>query len=179
MDRVTANEVRKMENITNDKQNNSCNIVFEGKLTTQSMQRLDKHQALTVTKIIALILTVTFVCGIVLLYIDSIEGYWAFISFSVGLIASTILAIIVMFTPHYPLRVEIKEDTIHVESADGKVDFTANTNDVKKVYDYPECYVITFRHKYSPALCQKDIVTCGTLQNFENLFGDTTVKPKK
>lgn len=165
-----------MENTTNDKQNNGCNIVFEGKLTTQSMQRLDKHQALTVTKIIALILTVTFVCGIVLLYIDSIEGYWSFISFSVGLIASTILAIIVMFTPHYPLRVEIKEDNIHVESADGKVYFTANTNDVKKVYDYPECYLVTFRHKYSPVLCQKDIVNCGTLEDFEEAFKGLVVR---
>lgn len=168
-----------MENISNSKLNNSSNIVFEGNLTTQSMQRLDKQEAVVASKKISIILAITIVCGITLLFLENVARYWAFIAFGAGFIASTVFAIIVMFTPHYPLRVEIKEDTIHVESTDGKVDFTANTNDVKKVYDYPECYVITFRNKYPPALCQKDIVACGMLQDFENLFGDITVKPKK
>lgn len=168
-----------MENISNNKLNSSSNIVFEGKLTTQSMQRLDKQEASIAAKKITVIFAITIVCGITLLFLETVAKYWAFIVFCAGFIASTVFAIIVMFTPHYPLRVEIKEDTIHVESTDGKVDFTATTKDVKKVYEYPECYLIVFRHKYPPALCQKNIVTCGTLQDFKNLFGDITVKPKQ
>lgn len=168
-----------MENISYNKLNSSSNIVFEGKLTTQSMQRLDKQEASVAAKKITVILAITIVCGITLLFLETVAKYWAFIVFCAGFIASTVFSIIVMFTPHYPLRVEIKEDTIHVESTDGKVDFTATTKDVKKVYEYPECYLIVFRHKYPPALCQKNLIVSGTIEDFEEVFKDLIVRTDK
>lgn len=41
-------------------------IIFDGMLNTKSIERLDKYYALSITKIIVIILVTTFTCGIVL-----------------------------------------------------------------------------------------------------------------
>ncbi len=155
-------------------------IIFDGMLNTKSIERLDKYYALSITKIIVIILVTTFTCGIVLLCFDTVPNMWAFIAFCVGLILNTIIAMAAMFTPRYPSRIEIDNNNIRVEYGNGNLNFTANITSVRKVYVYADYYVIRFRYsKYRYTLCQKDLNTNNTLKDFEMLFENLLIKKQK
>ena len=43
---------------------------------------------------------------------------------------------------------------------------------IKKIIDYGNCYFVIFRfpHNYFSCLCQKDLLTNGTLEKFEEII---------
>lgn len=80
-----------------------------------------------------------------------------------------------------PLRIEIGEDYLAVEceTIDGKrSSLLRNLIDVKQVIDMGNWYYISFYfpHKTIFFTCQKDLISQGTIEEFETLFEDTLVR---
>lgn len=77
-----------------------------------------------------------------------------------------------------PVKVEIMPD---VMISTGKIfEYARYYDDVKKVIDYGEWYHIVFYwpHKCWSYLCQKDLITEGTIEEFEEYFKDKLVCKK-
>ena len=103
--------------------------------------------------------------------------YWMLIALAVGIIISVVLH----FIPN--LRLAMLPQLIYTE--DGKITCVSETytevasiDDVYKVIDYGEFYKLCFPYgKISyKFICQKDLLTKGSLEEFEELFAGKIVK---
>ena len=75
-----------------------------------------------------------------------------------------------------PVKVEIMSDVMI--STGKNFEYARYYDDVKKVIDFGEWYHIVFYwpHKSWSYLCQKDLITEGTIEEFEELFKDKLVR---
>lgn len=83
-------------------------------------------------------------------------------------------------TDYYPLKIIIEKETIIVEGKDEDAYNCRQIVDVKKVIDCGEFYYIKYYYPYYRyALCQKDLITQGTIEEFEQLFEDKIIRKIK
>lgn len=66
------------------------------------------------------------------------------------------------------IRIYIEYDAIVCES--GSSTESRFIENIKEVIDYSEYYVLIFSNYRIPFICQKDLLTQGSLEEFENLF---------
>ena len=79
-----------------------------------------------------------------------------------------------------PLKVTISDDIIEVEYEEKYLE--ATTSEVTKIIDVGDCYILStryFQREGYYCACQKDLLTKGTLEEFEELFADKIVRKKK
>jgi len=96
----------------------------------------------------------------------------------IAIILSIILAALALLLPNVqtkkekekitPQRVYIDGDMI-VSKSNAAVD-TRNIKDVKEVRDYGEFYYFVFKAYSYRFVCQKNLLTQGSIEEFENLF---------
>lgn len=69
-------------------------------------------------------------------------------------------------------HIVIEGDTISAEGVQRSE--TRSIGDIKKVVDMGNCYKVYFYfpHKSNIFLCQKDLITQGTIEEFENMFSE-------
>ena len=78
-----------------------------------------------------------------------------------------------------PLRVTIRDDIVEVEYEEKYLE--ATVSEVTKVIDVGDCYILAtryFQREGYYCACQKDLLTKGTLEEFEELFADKIVRKK-
>ncbi|MDE6201764.1 MAG: hypothetical protein K2M47_07840 [Clostridiales bacterium] len=77
-----------------------------------------------------------------------------------------------------PTKVSIMSDIMISSGKD--FEYGRYYDDVKKVIDYGEWYhmVFYFPHKIVYYVCQKDLITEGTIEEFEEYFKDKLVRKK-
>lgn len=65
-----------------------------------------------------------------------------------------------------------------LESEGGQLTEARSIDQIKCVIDYGEWYKIIFRfpNKSQRFICQKDLITQGTIEDFENLFADKIIR---
>ncbi len=82
---------------------------------------------------------------------------------------------------YIPERIYINADGGTLGVSGKKFKRTHSTNDVKQIVDYGEWYVVVFffGSKDLSFVIQKDLITKGTIAEFENLFSDKIVPAKK
>ena len=73
-------------------------------------------------------------------------------------------------------NVQISDGVLSAEI--GKRCDVRNINDIKKIVDYGDWYKIYFYfpHKSNAFICQKDLITQGTIEEFEEMFAGYIVK---
>lgn len=76
-----------------------------------------------------------------------------------------------------PIKVSIKDDEITREGKGDNAYKTINLYNVKKVFDYGEFYYFNFSMSFDKLfVCQKDLITEGTIEEFEKIFEGKIVR---
>lgn len=81
----------------------------------------------------------------------------------------------------YPILVRIEGEEIFTQSQKDEFYWFRRIDGVKKVIDTGEFYYLKFHFPFNRyCLCQKDLITQGTIEEFEEIFADRIVrKPLK
>lgn len=118
--------------------------------------------AIIVVFIIFVIPTVIFsiLYGLWLLVILFLSPFFMFVFSRVDIGVSTLL----------PVKLEINNDVVEMECEMGKR--TRPVDDIKKVIDYGDWYVIKFNNPKKDRffICQKDLLVKGNLEDFERIL---------
>jgi len=148
-------------------------IDFNGYLTGISQKFFCKQ----IVKLQQKFMSVALIVGLIILYM---VFYLLFdvIADPIAIILSIILAALALLLPNVqtkkekekitPQRVYIDGDMI-VSKSNAAVD-TRNIKDVKEVRDYGEFYYFVFKAYSYRFVCQKNLLTQGSIEEFENLF---------
>lgn len=153
-------------------------IRFEGRITGAAEKQFWKHSGTVGVRLYAfaflLVLTPIIIHGI------RVQN-WVLAGTCLGALA------LIPLLPLLPKDKDLTPKRIVIE--DGEITATSNRQsetksirDVKTVYDYGEFYMLIFPFgKVSSSfICQKDLLTQGTLKDFEDLFkGKIVVVNKK
>ena len=149
-------------------------IEFNGYLTGTSQKFFCKQIVKLQQKIILFTLIPIFIILMIVFYLvfDVIALYPEVI------ISEIILSALALLLPNIqtkkekekitPQKVYIENDMI-VSKSNAMVD-TRFMKDVKEVRDYGEFYYFVFKAYSYRFVCQKDLLTQGTIEEFENLF---------
>ena len=149
-------------------------IEFNGYLTGTSQKFFCKQIVKLQQKIILFTLIPVFIILMIVFYLvfDVIALYPEVI------ISEIILSALALLLPNIqtkkekekitPQKVYIENDMI-VSKSNAAVD-TRFMKDVKEVRDYGEFYYFVFKAYSYRFVCQKDLLTQGTIEEFENLF---------
>ena len=150
-------------------------IKFNGQINGECLKFVSKKQkafydvlAIIVVFIIFVIPTVIFsiLYGLWLLFILFLSPFFMFVFSRVDNDVSALL----------PINVEISEGVIEMENAMGKR--MRPLDDIKKVIDYGDWYVIKFNNPKKDRffICQKDLLVKGNLEDFERLFNGKIIR---
>ena len=116
----------------------------------------------------------------VLMLILTLRSDWIF---SIGLFVCVLIPFITLLPPSQrtlksitPIQIIINGNAI--TSIGENFKYTNELSNIKKVLDYGEWYCFSFKYTYrNPTfVCQKDLLTEGTIEEFESLFKDKIVK---
>ncbi len=148
-------------------------IEFKGEISVQSKNVLFKYQIKG---------AIIWAVAIFIVFIPSLIYFTIYIhnAFIYGLIIPTIFIIIFLIKPLIKLD-KPKHIIIENESMNIMCEKSANVrriDSIKKIIDYGNCYFVIFRfpHNYFSCLCQKDLLSNGTLEKFEELFQNYIIK---
>lgn len=155
-------------------------IEFNGKLTGDAKKFFYKKTvciAIFVMLIGSLIGVITTIIAWYL-YFNIFEFYNILVGISVIVILSLLPCTMFISKKIIPQKITVKENFIC--SRTGFRTKTISKSDVKKVYDYGDYYYIVanFLNHSSIFVCQKDLLTKGTLKDFEMLFSGKIEKKK-
>lgn len=154
-------------------------IEFSGDLTGVSKEYALKRNA----KITQRFLLLMAVCSLPASYIISVaflHNFWIFSLPALFFVTAIISGIMYKCpTRKLPTDVCIEQDKIVINYKFNSQ--TLDINGVKAVYDYRDFYEIIPKNKFILAVfvCQKDLLTSGTLEEFETLFEGKTVRKNK
>ena len=143
-------------------------IEFKGEIS-ETCKKYALRQALLFA-IILIILELTVV-GIPFILMGIYLNFWLmYIAWAVIGVPLTLYVIIHNEGYYYPISITIENKEICLEAE--KWCTTRKLEDVKKVKDLGEFYhiVFYFPNKLSDCLCQKNLITQGTIEEFEQLF---------
>ena len=83
-------------------------------------------------------------------------------------------------TNHYPFKITIENETITVEGKGEDAYICRQIADIKKVIDCGNFYYIKFYFPYNyNCVCQKNLISYGTIEEFEQIFEDKIVRKVK
>ncbi len=148
-------------------------IEFNGYLTGKSQKFFCKQ----IVKLQQKFMAVAFIVGLIILYM---AFYFLFniIVEPIAVILTIILSALALLLPNIqtkkekekitPQKVYIENDMI-VSKSNAMVD-TRFMKDVKEVRDYGEFYYFVFKAYSYRFVCQKDLLTQGSIEEFESLF---------
>ncbi len=156
-------------------------IVFEGQLENEALKYFCKKyvRLFQIIFVISLIMVTPFMVKLA-----------SALSFAaVRLVLTSIAILIVVSLVGFPVLYKVKgqdlspkkvyiRDDIICSVLKDNVD-TRILEDVKDVYDYGTFYDVVFTKAISNFVCQKDLLTKGTLEEFEELFKDKIVRVEK
>ena len=153
-------------------------ILFEfyGNITQQNKQYINDQ----VTKGV-LAFTAIFLCFLFIpIIIASIAIHWTFLLLIVLLL---LLLPIVKFSKNegaHPIYVRISQDMIEMDS-EQYLFIQKELYKIKKILDFGSYYVFCFSFPFlsKSFLCQKDLLTAGTIEQFEKFFEGKIVKKIK
>mgnify|MGYP000185057685 CR=1 FL=1 len=127
------------------------------------------------------------IMGVVVLILSAALKVWELLIFSGALFFGVILSCLVPYIKSeqknmlvsLPLKVVIDEDG-SIEAEWGDYSMVKLTEEVRKILDYGECYLIKFKIPYGRAIfCQKDLIKGGTTEDFEKLFPNKIIRKIK
>ena len=147
-------------------------IIFEGQISGECKKGVFRRDA-----------KIAFICGLITSIIFAIPTvvvavtvHWLALLFFLILIPFPFLATI---TPNekdlptfLPSKVTIDTKVGEITAESSRFCTDAYIDDVVKVLDYGEWYLIDVGDRDGRFICQKDLLTSGTLEEFETIFGD-------
>ena len=149
-------------------------IEFNGYLTGKSQKFFCKQ----IVKLQQKFMAVAFIVGFIILMIVFYLVFDVIALYPEVIISEIILSALALLLPNIqtkkekekitPQKVYIENDMI-VSKSNAMVD-TRFMKDVKEVRDYGEFYYFVFKAYSYRFVCQKDLLTQGTIEEFENLF---------
>lgn len=148
-------------------------IEFKGELSKECKKIIHKR------KNTASFIAMTVTCIVVLLPIAFIFGFpiaWAPIGLFALLELAVVLTCIFPSKHNIPTRIYIEPEDGIITVECGEVSRYASVEDAKEVVDHGDHYTIKFtfanRDMNMSCICQKDLLTSGSLEQFEEIFGD-------
>ena len=160
-------------------------IVFDGEVSKKCNRWISNYVHLRL--MFALLFAVTVVSVILLLL--CIYWDWTLVIFIITLFSLAFF--VIMFVVLFPdkcnesptIYLAIIKDTLiaKVKTRKGEIMKYGNSIDyINKVVDYGEWYhiIFYFPHNNPFFLCQKDLISEGTIEEFEELFKDKIVRKK-
>ena len=148
-------------------------IEFSGEISGQTLNYIlkqERNRGLVAACIVSVLTAITIV--VVAVTYDTV--YFIGLAFPVIFVVISIFAKPGKSTYHsiLPQRVYIEEDILVSENE--KFSFSRKLDQVENVIDFGEGYYITFYSAYRcpKFVCQKSLLTKGTIEEFENLFSD-------
>ena len=147
-------------------------IIFEGQISGECKKGVFRRSG-----------KIAFICGLITSIIFAIPTvvvavtlHWLALLFFLILIPFPFLATI---TPnekdlptYLPSKVTIDTKAGEITAESSRFCTDAYIDDVVKVLDYGEWYLIHVGDRDGRFICQKDLLTSGTLEEFETIFGD-------
>ncbi len=102
------------------------------------------------------------------------------IAFGAGALLLFIFYLIVRNKMELPSRIEIIPDKT-IKSQCKKKTYICSIHNVRKVVDYGDFYSIRINQQleYGPFLCQKDLLSKGSIEEFEKIFENKIVRKLK
>ncbi len=156
-------------------------IEFKGdvsKETKKLIRRLDLFMPLFVFGIPVLMLFVFIVMPVFSLQqfaIIFIENLWLYMSVFAGGVAVFVLSyFLIPITENIPLCIQIAPDGT-ITTQNHKIQYVHEMDDIMYVKDLGDHYCIAVRGyllERGRTLCQKDLLTQGTLEEFEEIYKD-------
>lgn len=152
-------------------------ICFSGEISNISKRFLVK----TETKSSIVIIIVCLIVSVPLIIASFVEDW----IYAIGIIPLILMCIISFIPPKgkvldtiFPRKICIINEIITLECLNYKT--YRKISNVKKVLDYGDWYQIIFKfpHKSFRFLCQKNLITEGTIEDFETLFKGKIVRKK-
>ena len=166
------------------------NIEFDGMITGKAKKAYYKKETLSW---ICLITSIWLGCAIIipiaftLMFGMKLQDVYD-LPFVLGMAVSTIiffvLAIIAVRLKKYSLK-KISFDSKNAYILKGKRNYTVPATGIKQIADYGEFYQIKLYFaayvgfEFNIFICQKDLITKGTLEEFEKMFDEKLVRSEK
>jgi len=155
-------------------------IEFYGKISKESIAKTSKRQSL-VAGFVCLIPTTLLAILVTVFGIFQLEGFNIFLGWTICFAILNLLFFILPLimkpkTIFYrlPRKITIDSEIITVELDAMHGEWKPKIREIEKVkvvIDYGECFDIVFRGDTSWWwVCQKDLITKGTIEDFEKLF---------
>lgn len=148
-------------------------IEFSGEISGQTLNYIlkqERNRGLVAACIVSVLAAIAIV--VVAVIYDTV--YFIGLAFPVIFVVISIFAKPGKSTYHLilPQRVYIEEDILVSENE--KFSFSRKLDQVETVIDFGEGYYIKFYSAYRcpKFVCQKSLLTKGTIEEFENLFSD-------
>ncbi len=148
-------------------------IEFSGEISGQTLNYIlnqERNRGLVAASIVSVLAAIAIV--VVAVIYDTV--YFIGLAFPVIFVVISIFAKPGKSTYHLilPQRVYIEEDILVSENE--KFSFSRKLDQVETVIDFGEGYYIKFYSAYRcpKFVCQKSLLTKGTIEEFENLFSD-------
>lgn len=148
-------------------------IEFSGEISGQTLNYIlkqERNRGLVAACIVSVLAAISIV--VVAVIYDTV--YFIGLAFPVIFVVISIFAKPGKSTYHLilPQRVYIEEDILVSENE--KFSFSRKLDQVENVIDFGEGYYIKFYSAYRcpKFVCQKSLLTKGTIEEFENLFSD-------
>ena len=157
-------------------------IVFSGKLDKDTKKHIYKNLC-KIIPFAVLSADIPFAFVVIAAWETGFIDFF-YIVLSVVLLFNLLLFIPQVFYPPkamdktYPYRITIDNDNIFVYCE--KCWFSKKTADIKKIVDYSTFYQFKFYFPRSQMyfVCQKDLITEGTIEEFEETFKDVIIRKK-
>ena len=151
-------------------------IIFEGQISGKCKEGVLRRGAQN-SFIGGLITSILFAIPTIIL---ALKIDWIILLFFLVLIPFPFLAAIPPKEKYYPMifpsKVTINTQTGEMTTKSSQFYAESSTTDVVKVLDKGEWYLIYVKSKDGRFICQKDLLTSGTLDEFEKVFKDKIVK---
>lgn len=152
-------------------------IEFKGEISEICKKYALRQSILFASILIVLELTVL---GIPFILMGIYLNFWLmYIAWAVIGVPLTFYVVIDSESYYYPISITIDNEEICLEAEEWCT--TRKLEDVKKVKDLGEIYHILFYfpNKLFYCICQKNLITQGTIEEFEQLFKDEIVRKIK
>ena len=159
-------------------------IQFKGELSKKTIKHICKCQKYIAMMVVGLTISITLVPAYIFFAFNPPETadekmiFWILVYCTVVVIVGT------LFSPYkcnypdiLPTEITIYDSGVMV-SIGKEFQHTRKINRVKMVKDYGEWYEIIFSKKFFRGyfVCQKDLITRGSIREFEKLFESKIIK---
>lgn len=157
-------------------------IIFSGVVSDEIQSKTFKKRQQYVFRVCAIgSVALIIISGIFwfIFWIESIKE-WCLLS---GILI--VVALLQLWNPRKKLpfrweyHITIDEEKIVVETPLWSKPLEKPIKKIKKILDYEDCYYVIYGDMNNSIVCQKDLLTEGTIEEFEALFQGKIIRKKK